>query len=427
MSKITIRICDVCGHVTEVVSTEYTPESVAGIIASEFVYVNIGQNATLYYTVVGDDNSNKIVSFATSDPTVATIDSEGLITGLKTGTAVITVTTAEGGYTAECTVTVICPHDGLVKTEAKAATCTEPGNSAYWHCSVCDKYFSDAEAANEITLASTVIPATGHTPGESVVENRVEPNCTETGSYDEVVYCTVCHAELSKTAKAIPALGHDLVHHDAKAATCTEPGNSAYWHCSACDKYFSDAQGNTEITLESTVIPIHMAGENDPLIVVESKTVRAGNTVAVNISIKNNPGIASLKMKVAFGADLTLTEVVYNNDMGGNSQLPQKLTTPVTLNWYNGAANTNGDIIYATLFFAVSENAESGTDAAITVTYNPEDVYNIDEEDICFAVQNGNVHIIRYIPGDINDDGKVNNKDLTRLFQYLSDWEVEIH
>ncbi len=32
-----------------------------------------------------------------------------------------------------------------------------------------------------------------------------------------------------------------------------------------------------------------------------------------------------------------------------------------------------------------------------------------------------------YIPGDINGDGNVNNKDLTRLFQYLSDWDVEVN
>ena len=32
-----------------------------------------------------------------------------------------------------------------------------------------------------------------------------------------------------------------------------------------------------------------------------------------------------------------------------------------------------------------------------------------------------------HITGDINDDGKVNNKDLTRLFQYLSDWDVTVN
>ena len=31
-----------------------------------------------------------------------------------------------------------------------------------------------------------------------------------------------------------------------------------------------------------------------------------------------------------------------------------------------------------------------------------------------------------HLPGDINGDGKVNNKDATRLFQYLSDWDVEV-
>jgi len=31
-----------------------------------------------------------------------------------------------------------------------------------------------------------------------------------------------------------------------------------------------------------------------------------------------------------------------------------------------------------------------------------------------------------YLPGDINSDGKVNNKDASRLFQYLSGWDVEV-
>ena len=29
--------------------------------------------------------------------------------------------------------------------------------------------------------------------------------------------------------------------------------------------------------------------------------------------------------------------------------------------------------------------------------------------------------------GDVNNDGEVNNKDVTRLFQYLSDWDVEVN
>lgn len=45
--------------------------------------------------------------------------------------------------------------------------------------------------------------------------------------------------------------------------------------------------------------------------------------------------------------------------------------------------------------------------------------YVMEEEDIPV--------ILTHIPGDINNDGKVNNKDLTRLFQYLSKWNVEVN
>ena len=53
------------------------------------------------------------------------------------------------------------------------------------------------------------IEALGHTPGEAVRENEKAPTCTEDGSYDMAVYCTVCHKELSRETNAVPALGHD--------------------------------------------------------------------------------------------------------------------------------------------------------------------------------------------------------------------------
>ena len=52
------------------------------------------------------------------------------------------------------------PNHNLVYHEAKAATAAEFGNTEYWYCDVCDRYFSDENAANEIALADTVIAKT---------------------------------------------------------------------------------------------------------------------------------------------------------------------------------------------------------------------------------------------------------------------------
>ena len=57
----------------------------------------------------------------------------------------------------------------LTKTNAKAATCTEAGNSAYWTCSDCHKYFYDAEGKNEIEKDAWIIAATGQDQKESGV------------------------------------------------------------------------------------------------------------------------------------------------------------------------------------------------------------------------------------------------------------------
>ena len=73
--------------------------------------------------------------------------------------------------------------------------------------------------------------------------------CTEAGT--SVRTCTVCGAEETQT---IPALGHSMTAVAAKAATCTEAGHSAYWSCSRCGKFFSDAAGKTEIAKDSWVI-----------------------------------------------------------------------------------------------------------------------------------------------------------------------------
>ena len=122
------------------------------------------------------------------------------------------------GGTATCTAKAVCetcdqPYGELgahklTKTDAKAATCTEAGNEAYWTCSGCGKYFSDENGINEIEKDSWVL----------------------------------------KT------LGHDMTKTDAKEATCTEDGNNEYYTCSRCGGVFKDEAGTQATTVEAETL-----------------------------------------------------------------------------------------------------------------------------------------------------------------------------
>ena len=80
-----------------------------------------------------------------------------------------------------------CIHE-LEYIAYKAPACEEAGYNAYWHCTKCDKYFSNATATTETTLESLTIAATGHTP---VIDAAVPATTTATG-LTEGSHCEVC-------------------------------------------------------------------------------------------------------------------------------------------------------------------------------------------------------------------------------------------
>ena len=100
----------------------------------------------------------------------------------------------------------------LTAVPAKDATCTEDGNTAYWKCSACEKWFSDENGTTEITDKDSVVKkATGHTPSAA-------------WSYDGAHHwhvCTTCSEVLDKAA------------HSGGTATC-----SAQATCEACGQKY---------------------------------------------------------------------------------------------------------------------------------------------------------------------------------------------
>lgn len=115
-----------------------------------------------------------------------------------------------------------------------AATCTKDGVSRRI-CSICG------------VVEEKPVPATGHKFSAWTVTKAA--TCTESGISTRK--CSVCG---TKETMIVPSLGHSMTATAGKAATCTEAGNSAYWTCSRCHKYFSDAAGKTEIAKDSWII-----------------------------------------------------------------------------------------------------------------------------------------------------------------------------
>ena len=151
---------------------------------------------------------------------------------------------SDGACTTVVTdVTLPMANHTLNKTDAKAATCTEAGNTEYWTCSVCKKLFSDSEGKNEITAASVVIPATGHTADESGWNSNgtdhwhVCATCKE--KFDEAAHtggtatcskkavCDICKAEYGTTTDHTFVSKNDTVQHWKECSACgaIDPAN----------------------------------------------------------------------------------------------------------------------------------------------------------------------------------------------------------
>lgn len=182
----------------------------------EVTFKKVSYSITVKKNGEGTVKLSKTTANADDKITIEATPAEGYeISSIKVNDSEITgnkFTMPAKNTTVEVTFSKIIMSHELTKVDAKFATCTNPGNTAYYICKDpdcgCGKSYSDKYGQHEIDIKDTVVPATGH--------------------------------NLEKVA--------------AKEATCTESGHLAYWKCNKCGKLFKDANGEFEITAANVVI-----------------------------------------------------------------------------------------------------------------------------------------------------------------------------
>ena len=260
----------------------------------------------------------------------------------------------------------------------------------------------------------------GHSPSRQIVSGTMGA----TNMSVDVVYSANTYTVTFKDWNGT-VLKTQQVQYGGAATAPANPTRTGYTF-TGWDKAFTNVTANLVVTAQyvqnepvSTPVPSDV-----PQIVVESKTTSAGSTVAVNISIANNPGFVTMGIQVAYDSNLTLLSVSDTGLVPGQ-MFSTEIENPQPLYWANPTATAdctvNGKI--ATLTFKVADNAEEGEyHIRVSYDYDNYDIYNQSGEAVQFATVNGTLTVTDVVYGDVNGDGRVNNLDGMVLMRHLAKW-----
>ncbi len=157
-----------------------------------------------------------------------------------------------------------CTPGAPVKEKIVEATCTAKGSyEEVVYCTGCG-----AEISRKVVTVD-ILP---HTPAEAVKENILPSTCVNEGFYDSVVYCSVCKTEISSDKVPIPITAHtpgSAAVEDFVQSTCKEEGSyKSVVRCTVCTKVIS-----------SDTIPMEKTSHNPGPVSIEG-TVNSTCTVA---------------------------------------------------------------------------------------------------------------------------------------------------
>jgi hypothetical protein len=200
-----------------------------------------------------------------------------------------------------------------------------------------------------------------------------------------------------------------------KPASYTETGVRTYT-CTVCNA----TKTETIAKLDKPVDP------NSLQFVIGNANAKPGETIKVNITLKNNPGISSFKFHLFFDNGLILIDAKYGDLFTADNMYINTESYPAMFNWIRFGSNASDDGTFVTLTFMVADNVKYGEKLRIYAVCEQNNIFNTDFEEIAFEATDGFVTVSNHILGDINGDGTADNKDVVTLFNYVSGANVYV-
>lgn len=361
VGSCTITVTTQDGGKTATCAVTVNPIPVTGVsLNTSGQTISIGDTYQLVATVTPSNATNKAVTWSSSNTSVARVSSNGLVTAVGAGSAVITVTTQDGGYTATCNIAVPNPApvvDGIVISGYGGAV--NIGSSftlhVYYHYSDGTTGTTDIANANSWSGYGNNFSISGSGTFTATYEGSCYITYS-TGGYTAQVYATASRyvSSIAITSYSTPvALGSGAV----------QWGITATWRY-ATNGYTTTTQtsGVSWSSDNSGIASVNSSGQVSP-VAVGSTTIRtsySGKSASHSITVTSQ------------ALSLTLSsDSVSMQDSSIDLSVSVTATEGATIN----VTSTNENLLYATyvsttklIRLTARGNASHDTTVNVTVT-----------------------------------------------------------
>ena len=303
--------------------------AVTGVsLDNTLLLISVGESRKLSATVKPSGATNKEVSWASSNESVATVDSNGNVKGLKEGSATITVTTKDGSKTATCKVTVSKPVSTIAVTGVslnKTSLSLTVGESQSLSATVSPSNASDKSVSwkSSDTSVATV-------DGSGNVKAVKAGTATITVTTKDGSKTATCKVTVSKPVSTIAVTGVSLnktslsltVGESQSLSATVSPSNasdkSVSWKSSNTSVATVDGSGNVKAVKAGTA-KVTVTTKDGSKTATCNVTVKSSSVAVTSISLNKKDLYLSEgeseKLIVTFNpSDATNKEVTWESD-----------------------------------------------------------------------------------------------------------------